>query len=205
MIKGQVEFSIGKITGLEQALNDIISNKISSVNSSFEVFKDIIINAIEATPEFLSLGSYAHGDLAPEFGFINADAIISKLLIALRNAILVDLQYGNSYATLTIILDKDILLANEVAAYKSKQYDIEWLRWLLEEGATTIISDYEIAYNLNDQQYRNSRSKAAVMVEGSGWGIPSEFAGVDGNNFITRAIDTSVLKQIEDAFRRILK
>lgn len=206
-MKVPVEFYIDDFSAIEKAISDAINKAIARkaevAPTKLERLKDIIVNAIEATPEFLSLSSYAHGDLAPEFGFINADTIVSKLLLALRDAIQINIQSGIDYITLDIILDKDTLLASDVAKYRSKQYDIEWLRWLLEEGSTTIISDYEIAYNLNDQQYRNSRSKAAVMVEGNGWGVPSEFAGTDGNNFITRAIDQSVINQIEETVRKI--
>lgn len=208
-MKVPVEFYIDDFSALDQAINEAVSKVMAEKSQltarNTDRLKDVLINAIEATPEFLSLGSYAHGDLAPEFGFINADSITNKLLAALRDSIQIDINSGIDYITLDIILDKDTLLASDVAKYKSKEYEIEWLRWLLEEGSTIIISDYEIAYNLNDQQYRNSRSKAAVMVEGNGWGVPSEFAGVDGNNFITRAIDQSVMKQIEDVVRKIFK
>lgn len=84
---------------------------------------------------------------------------------------------------------------------------IPWLNWLLFEGDAIILTDVEL---LNDYQTRrvsfrsSSRTGKAIMVrrsfEGvagrynrakgrfsaSGWGVPSQFAGIGGENWITR-------------------
>lgn len=165
--------------------------------------RQLVIDAIESSPEFQSLADYSPGDLAPEFGFVNGLAIQQLLLTAIDRALTVRFDKSKivSGRFFDLKFDKDQLLNSGVGEYMSKNNNIEWLRWLLEEGTTNVIYGYNIEYNLTPDQVRRSRSKTAIMEPGGYWHVPSNFAGTDADNFITRAINPALMAQIEKLIR----
>ena len=78
---------------------------------------------------------------------------------------------------------------------------INWLQWLLFEGTIEINSTWKV---ISKPGY--GRSYLGIMITGEGqWSfeVDSEFAGVEGNNFITQAI-TDSMPAIEAAIKRYL-
>ena len=68
---------------------------------------------------------------------------------------------------------------------KQQSKSLEWLRWLLLEGDRPIVSDYFFKASP-----RGSRTGFGIMVRKSGrsWGVPSELAGTEEDNFVTRSL-----------------
>jgi hypothetical protein len=65
---------------------------------------------------------------------------------------------------------------------------LPWLKWLLNEGDKAIILDHDILFAPIGR--RRSRSGKAIMIQkqGARWRVPSEFAGTEGDNWITRGL-----------------
>ena len=61
------------------------------------------------------------------------------------------------------------------------------LQWLLLEGDRKII----VGYHYSARASKRSRSDLGLMIRKGSWGVPSEFAGTQENNWATRAISAS--------------
>lgn len=68
---------------------------------------------------------------------------------------------------------------------------LEWLHWLLEKGSKKFIVGYRF------KEMFSGRSLGGIMVPKGAWGVPSEIAGTQSDNFITRLLEEfdDVLKQ----------
>lgn len=64
---------------------------------------------------------------------------------------------------------------------------LEWLRWMLLEGASRIIIGYDVVENV---QTGRSGLRYVMRRRPTSWSVPSQFQGYSNNNFITRAINT---------------
>jgi len=66
------------------------------------------------------------------------------------------------------------------------QKTLEWLRWLLLEGGKVIVSDYE--YRQGSKR-GGSRTGLGIMIKRrGGWKVPAAIAGIESDNFVTRAL-----------------
>jgi hypothetical protein len=63
--------------------------------------------------------------------------------------------------------------------------ELPWLQWLLIEGDTIIINDYDILYKPGA-----GRSGGAIMVprDSRSWRVPPQFSGTIDNNWLTRTL-----------------
>lgn len=198
---------------LIKKINQVIQRKIlksavPKASSVIDNIKTIILAAIERTPEFQSLAIYAEGELAPEFGFVNGSSIQLGLLASLNDAIEIKINLSKLFrgSLIDIQINKARLFNSPIASYNSGEHKIEWLRWLLEEGSTQIITNYHINYNLDPSDIQRSRSNMALMEPDGFWSVPSSYAGTDSNNFISRALsDSSVKRDMEIEIRRLFK
>lgn len=183
---GQLEKAI--MLEIKSALNKAILGAIPDIKIKVGVFvRQLVIN----TPEFDSLLS---GRLKVELGLKDPSLPLNQILYALENGITVDysgLKASSSGISggFTIGLVKDRfaeLTSLSGASYVSNNKTIPWLEWLLFQGDTMVISDYEIKYSYSQE----SRTHSALMIKGTkGWRVPPEFSGTENNNFITRAFE----------------
>lgn len=74
---------------------------------------------------------------------------------------------------------------------------LPWLEWLLLNGVSVpdITSDHHIVFG--SFNIEESRSKIAVMYRGGTWSVPTEFAGVVSDNWVTRTLDDLNTRFIE--------
>lgn len=79
-------------------------------------------------------------------------------------------------------IDFSNLLGSPWAFIATESAPLSWLNWLLIQGSRTIIVDYEYKPDFA------GRSGGGIMIGGSVWRIPPQFAGTVDNNFITRAL-----------------
>lgn len=162
----------------------------------------LVTDAIIRAPEYDSL---LNGRLKAEFGLPDSgsrvDTIISfwqKIEVVYKKMSIIGDKLQGGFALQMIPSDfNDVINLPEATLITEKGTDLNWLEWLLLFGNQTIIKDYTVKMGPNTR----SRTGLAIMtgaIAGK-WGVPSEFAGVQSNNWITRAID-SVDSEIESAF-----
>jgi len=91
---------------------------------------------------------------------------------------------------------RDVLGIGEATIGTAKGVSLNWLDWLLKAGNRVIIKDYSVTFGNFKSGKRDlsrwSRSgNSAIMIKaGKGyWKMPSQYAGVVEDNFITRAFE----------------
>jgi hypothetical protein len=156
---------------------------------------DILIQQIQNQPEYASL---LGGKLQGEFGIPDPQNRLGEILdtirngkVVVKNPVVVTGQKIKGGIKLQMVKKdfQDLLSLGSASFTTEKGSNLEWLKWLLIEGDSIIISNYEFV--LGPSPY--SRTGMGIMREigSSGWRVPPEFAGSINNNWITRAIDAS--------------
>lgn len=79
-------------------------------------------------------------------------------------------------------VERDLLELQDGIVTTEKGEDLPWLSWLLTKGDDIIIADYHIQFGV----FAASRSGGAIMVPSLEWAVPPEYAGVEGDNWLTR-------------------
>jgi len=201
--------------------NSAISQKIANalipqvdryLDNVFNQIKNLIpstiINSIMSQPEYTSLLS---GQLKAEFGLPDADSRVSQILSTIQNSSnIIKKQTSITGGKISsgirfqmIKSDFEDLISLGIASFTTeKGSNLNWLKWLLTEGDSVIISDYQFIAG----SYASSRTGMGIMRSfgGAFWRVPPEFAGTIRNNWITRAIDdasSDIEKQLENILR----
>jgi hypothetical protein len=191
------------LSALLPDIQAFFNKKIKVVEDSIA---DILINSIMSEPEYASLVS---GTLLHEFGIPNAASRLSEILNAIRSGKSTEInspaisgsRIKGGFRLKMVKQDFSDLLSLGGASFTTEQGSIlNWLRWLLIEGDSVIITDY--SYSVDGPG--KSRTGLGVMVSGGSWRVPPEFAGNIKNNWITRAIDKA-MPQIEASVTRIMR
>lgn len=117
---------------------------------------------------------------------------------------------GNSDLLGSLIIDVlpfnlDELLGLSSATYTSRPSGstIDWLRWLLFQGTTIVIDDW----SLFQAESVSSRTDGTIMRNTGAFRVEGPYAGTDGDNFITRAIESAqprILEEIRIFFKQSL-
>lgn len=97
-------------------------------------------------------------------------------------------NFGGLTATI-VPSDLSFLIDSDAGWYTSEGgHEVSWLAWLLEAGTDVILNDYYVMYGTGTN---SSRTGDAIMVpagnSGKNFRIKPHYAGVPGNNWITRA------------------
>lgn len=196
------------VYGLLNLLLKDINLKMQKIARSLESdIKNLVKNAISNSPEYQSLIS---GKLKYNFGLPDSASRLSEIL-SVWERITVDytkpsIQGSQISSNIKIYMIKadysDVLNLSASYFTTEKGSELKWLEWLLLAGDKTIIRDYEIIYNSSP----NSRTGGAVMkkVVSGKWNVPPEFAGVYGNNWITRVLD-SIENDIDNTIQKAIK
>ncbi len=154
---------------------------------------------VESSPEYQSLLS---GELRNQFGIEDSDVRLNTIMkIWLEN---VRTEYNKSNGRLAISICAsdfgDVLGIGAATLTTDNGTDLHWLEWLLTEGDKTIVRDFHIVY-----EPENSRTDSYIMVKGGAWGVPPEFSGTIGDNFVTRALDSIRQSEITNLVKRNIK
>jgi hypothetical protein len=167
--------------------------------------------AIVSSPTIRSLKD---GQLQVDFGLSSdaASAATNDIVNAVLSSINVFFkksQRGKTLGTLVIQIDPATVSAavetSSMGSYFSNGHQITWLDWLMTRGTQVIVEGFEVASTVGYDD--KSRSGGGFMLPTGGvFRVAPEFAGTEGDNFITRAIianGPNIRKIIQEEFRRL--
>ena len=191
-------------------LKDINKTLTRARNSSLVPIRNLITKAILRQPEVLSLDS---GELAGEFGLKDGLSKIENIILEWTRTLslrtekikIVNNQLVGGLTLHAIRSDyQDVLSHRDATIQTIKGQNLPWLEWLLLFGDKAIIRNYKVLFKKG-----RSRSGLAVMVksQGESWGVDSDYSGVAGNNFVTRAmegIEDELVVILEKNFERFI-
>jgi hypothetical protein len=173
--------------------------------------KEILRKAVYAQPEYESI---LQGDLQAELGIVDPhtkfEQIIDKWLDGVKTNVVARISGKTLKGTFTIkLLTNDYSEILPIGAYDSINAAgdvtyIPWLQWLLLDGNVTV-ANYRFGTQPQKVIDRYSRTKRGLMFIkfASRWTMPAQFAGVEGNNFLTRAV-ASVEAEIQQLLEKTL-
>jgi len=192
IVENNNEISQRIVRALLPQVNKYINNIYTNIRNNIP---SIVVSSIRNQPEYASLVS---GKLKGEFGLPDASSRVEQILTAIQSGITItrvpaSVNNGKIKAGIKLQMiqsDFNDLLSIGAASFVTENgSQLDWLKWLLIEGDSVIISDYQFVSGPNPA----SRTGLGIMKEfgGAFWRVPPEFAGNIKNNWITRAIDTA--------------
>lgn len=182
---------------IAQALLKDVDAYINDIaNKMRQAIPDIVISNIVNQPEYTALIS---GNLQYELGITNPQARLSEIINTIKSGAILNIKPAKvvsskiSASVKLQMIQKDFsdLLSLGSSSFTSENgSEIDWLRWLLLEGDSVIISDYNFILGPN----KASRTGMGIMRQATGgsWRVPPEYAGSINNNWITRGLDSSI-------------
>lgn len=172
-------------------INKIFNKAIPKIENDL---KFLLAEAIRSQPEYSSLMA---GTLKAELGLPDSSIVQQTVDYFVENIRVTknNIKYSSKglLGNITIELFSDSSVNSAVNSdfaniQDVKGYIIPWLQWLLLEGSSILIKNYEVKYG--NSPY--SRSGMAIMVQSNdSWSVPNMFAGQINDNWITRAINSS--------------
>ena len=167
--------------------------------------------AIGSSPTIRSLKG---GELQVDFGLTNdaASAATNDIVNAVLSSVNVFFkksQRGKTLGSLVIQIDPASVSAavetSSMGSYLSVGYKITWLDWLMTRGTEVVVEGFEVVSTAGYDD--RSRSGGGFMLPTGGiFRVVPEFAGTEGDNFITRAIianGPNIRRIIQEEFRRL--
>lgn len=189
-------------------LPDVTKYFNSLVSRMKETIPNIVVDNIINQPEYSALIS---GNLQYELGITNPASRVSEIIATIRSGSIISIKSPkviSNKISASIKLQmiqkdfSDLLSIGSSSFTTEKGSQIDWLRWLLLEGDSVIISNYNFILGANEA----SRTGGGIMrqLNGGSWRIPPEYAGNINNNWITRGLD-SATSQIDQFLKTLIK
>jgi len=151
----------------------------------------VILNALQKSSTVQAIKS---GELREEFGLTNP-GVIDDIILAIVDSDKLTINgpkiSGNNislrirYEASPIDLSQYESVGRQVTA---KGQSLPWFQWLTTLGDAIIVRDFEVQAGFPN----SSRTGDKIMVKGRGWRVPPGHSGSQGNNFITKAIDSQL-------------
>lgn len=191
---------IAFLTEFASRLNSFIPSILQKIQP---IIYDLINSAVKNSNEYIAMIA---GDLFGQFGEVNIVKAIEDIIKAISDNVKIDVnkfaiagnQISGSFTVNILRLDySEVLSLPSVSFISNNGFQIEWLKWLLLESDRIVVNDY--SFSLNARTVGFSRTGTGVMVRGTGWGVPSVYAGTAVDNWLTRAlqqIDEKVIKEL---------
>lgn len=202
ILESNIEINAAILNGLLPQVNKYMDWGIGIIKNELP---QIISNSIMNSPEYQSLLS---GELRYEFGISDPGPKLAGLVDIWAN----NIHYTRMKPTITGDRIRAFFAANTMrvdcadviytdyalVVDGTRGYTLPWLEWLLLDGNTTIVDNYEVVVGAN----KYSRTGKALMKPSSkSWKVPSLYAGTASDNWITRAID-SVTNDIDNLLNK---
>lgn len=183
-------------------LSSVIPGALAKIK---QMLGNVVRERISMSPEYAAIsGGRFRGELGLPDG---ANRVLDIINIWAEGIVVTYVKgSGGGLGAITIgILDsswEDVLGSSQAElTYTSRRgaKTLEWLRWMLKEGSSIIVSQYDFV-----PRTQSSRTGLGIMVKRrGGWKIPSQLAGTDNDNFATRALE-GIEKDIDMVVRREL-
>ena len=196
---------------IEQRINALLSKELNTLLTANKTrfntrVNDFVKRCILEQPEIASLKAGGIGSLAAQVGIRAGEesGIVDAIVMAIVNSTTVNIRRFDSKLNGRLDInfqpaDFVNLLALPQGMVNTENGDtLKWLSWLLKEGGKPIIIGYEYKPTAGA-----GRSRGGVMIGGTAWRIPPQFAGTETDNFITRAFSGRE-KEIQDLFGKLL-
>ncbi len=145
------------------------------------------------------IDSLLNGKLMVDFGLTSeiARSATNQIIAQISKDVTVKLQPAKDKNTIGSLIFIVPPISSALAAsisdgrYISQgQYgggEVTWLEWLLTKGTTVILDDFEVVQTV-DYDDRSRSGGGFTIKTGVGFRIEPPFAGIEGDNFLTRAI-----------------
>ena len=193
-------------TEIEIRLRALLINHLNKQLPKIEkASKQILDSAIKLSPTYQSLRS-TNGQLRQELGIVRPE-IIDQLMQVWVDSLKATLTVNRRSLVVTVQAVKEFSDLIKVAYHPLASYQtdkgatVEFMRWLLFVGTQPVVEDYYVKKaNSFERQYSRTDSLIMRAKHGSFYRIPSEHAGTQDNNFITRVCD-----QIGDEILQTIK
>lgn len=181
---------------MERAILDVFARKVNeafnrAVAGIRNRLAEEIDTAIKASPEYASLLS---GKLWHELGVENPDTATQQIIQTIQDSVYVRVRpVVRSGSLIRGGMNLGVLRSNyadilglSISSFESEHgFQIDWLRWLLLEGDSIINAEYHFETGYGER----SRTGDGIMLRTGLWRVPSEFSGVSGDNWLTRALN----------------
>ena len=191
---------------LREINNNLFRVMPIAANSIREKLGEVVRERIMSSPEYAAIsGGRFRGELGLPDGAARINAIVERWAESISVRYLKGRGVGLGMLDIGILQSdwEDVLSMGEaVLTYSSRKgtKDLEWLRWLLKEGSAVIVSQYDF----EPKSAKTSRTGLGIMIKRrGGWKIPAQYAGVEGDNFATRAL-AAIASDIDVIVRREL-
>lgn len=184
------------------------------LNTILQECKKIVLDILTSCAFYIDV---ANGKLDADLGFKQSEGKIKldNLFQIIINEI--DIQFrkfrfqsGEIQGGVDIFILEDTFqsLLKEIDAIiiTDKFQILEWLRWFLLEGNKVIIFNYQV--QLGNFPSTISRSGQAIMTKGGMWKVPTQYAGTQNDNALTRAIDDNIILlqvKLAEVFKDVLE
>lgn len=155
---------------------------------------DLAVVAIEKSPEYESLLA---GKLRGELGVVDARPVLDAVVRNIQAGVVVTSQGArragqNIQGGMRVEIikgDYSEVLGVVGASFTSEGgHEVDWLRWLTLEGDRVFISDFHFYPGTQAA----SRTGQGLMEPTGCWRVSPEFSGVEGDNWLTRALEKIV-------------
>lgn len=103
--------------------------------------------------------------------------------------------------------DFDDVLAQPLSRFTSGGHNVDWLRWLLLEGDTVVVSGFEFVSKPRHAKFSRTGTGIMVRSKDPGWKVPDRLAGTKADNWVTqllRTLEAAVFAILEEELRRRL-
>ena len=197
---------------IEQEINKIIIKRFDTrfrdIGSKLtKILRTTIEQAITSSHDYSDVIS---GGLKTELGVVDPQTHLDQMVSIISSSTHVTTSrlrvvsgsvVGDMTAKAVLSDFSDVFNAG-IGLYTTLKGDvIPWLEWLLKEGDKIIIRNYGVEFGHPE----DSRTNDAIMrLNRRGWRVPSQYSGTIENNFITRAIDSS-LNKMQDEIQKVFK
>lgn len=180
---------------VERALSERLNASLRKNRPRVENrLRGLIPGWIKSSPEIVSLNSEGlQGSLNAQFGLYPGQAaaataaivagVITSVNVVVRPlSTKLNVRSVVEFTVQPITYENLLSIPEGVVIQETNGKILPWLDWLLNLGNTVIVGGYSYTpENLG-------RSGGGTMNPGVGWRVPPQYAGVPGDNFISRAL-----------------
>ncbi len=183
--------SAGILDRIVERLNKAVYLSVSGIKQRIsELVNGAILNSDTCQ-------SLLNGSLYHELGVIDAQSVISEVIKNISAGISIKIDDIRRFGTqlqggMRIEMVKgdysEVIDAAGAEFISEGGYNVEWLKWLTLGNDEILVQNFHYAPSLT----KGSRTGAGLMLPTGNWSLSAQYSGTYGDNWITRAIETTL-------------